>query len=568
MVKGIMKQIIPTLILLWTGTVCLPAQLASRASGTDKPVPVLQNPHFNPQTTYQHAPFRLPVPLKNAASTRYRSEASLPDRYDLREEGLTTPAQDQGSGSAGGNCAAFAVIGSLESSWLKMGFPAFDLSEQNLSGCHGYEWAFGTGSNPYMATAYLSRLSGPVLESQDPYNTSATEFSCDHYSPAAVVPEARWMPSVDPEKLKGLILDYGAIYTTLFMDPSRLDTMNHSYFYDGSETTNHSVLVCGWDDNYSTAGGTGAWIVRNSWDTTWADRGFFYVSYGDSRFADEAAYFPVRWDTDETDTLFLYDRLCVTNIIGYPNEEQAYELARFTAPDAWLITHIGAAVADPNTVLDIKVYTDFSGGILSGLLAGKGDILVREMGYHTISLPVEVEGDFYIRIRRRTENSGTVIPVEQPVDGYADPIVEEDVNWVSTNSTDWVSTNPAGTESGYNLTLRAYAKKAPGPRALFQADKRVACLNADVLYTFLPNREVSSWYWDFGADAVPATATGIGPHAVKYSSEGTKTVRLQVAGPGGADTSIRHGYVRIVPAIDIVLVDKEVEIALGASREL
>jgi C1A family cysteine protease len=562
--NGIMKQIIPFLMLLCLGSVEASAQ-----------VPMRQNPDFQPypgsrrvQTAYQHAPFRLRSDVPETKSDPYKSDAELPLKYDLRDVGLVTAAKYQGNGSAGGNCATFAVTGSLESSWLRMGFSEIDLSEQNLSGCHGYEWAYGTGSNPYIATAYLSRMSGPVLESQDPYNTSATEFFCDQYGPSAFVPEARWLPSMDKETLKGLVMDYGAVYVTIYMDPANLNSGNHSYYYDGSEVTNHSVLLCGWDDNYITDGGTGAWIAKNSWDTAWADQGFFYVSYEDSRFADEAAYFPVRWDLEETDTIFMYDRLCVTNIIGYPNNEEAFGLARFTAPDEMLITHIGVAVADPNTVLDIEIYEDFSSNILSGLLAGKKDILIQQMGYYTLVLPLTVQGDFYVKIRRRTEDAGVVIPIEQPVEGYADPIIEQDVNWVSNNGTDWLSGNPAGEDGGFNLCIRAYAKKLSGPRALFEADIREACLNAGITYTFLENRVVSSWMWDFGEGAAPATANSVGPHTVQYSSEGTKTVQLIVSGPEGSDTLIRHGYVRVSPSIDMVLVDTEVEIGLGGSGDL
>jgi C1A family cysteine protease/PKD repeat protein len=570
-----MKQIIALLILLWPDMVSLFPQPAITGPDNGKPVPMRQNPYFQPynmngppQTAYQHAPFRLPGDQPEASNLPYKSDADLPTRYDLREEGLVTPARDQGNGSTGGNCSFFAVTGSVESSWLKMGFPAADLSEQNMSGCHGYEWDYGTGGNPYIATAYLGRFSGPVMEAQDPYNPSATDFLCDHYPPPAYVPEAHWLPAVDMLTLKGLIRDYGAIYTTMFMEPDRLDTMNHSYYYDGSAATNHSVLVCGWDDDLITGGGTGAWIVKNSWDTTWADHGFFYVSYADTRFADEAAYFPVRWDREETDTLFIFDQLGVTSIIGYPNQEEAYELVRFTAPEEMLVTHIGTAVADPNTVLDLEVYGTFSDGILGDLLAAKEDILIRQMGYHTIEFPLTVNGDFYIMLRRRTEKGGTVIPVEQPLEGYADPLIEQDVNWVSNNGTDWLSTNPEGEDGGYNLTIRAYAKKSSGPRALFNADKREACLHADVTFTYLENRQAGSWSWNFGQDAEPATASGLGPHTVRYSSEGSKTVGLVVSGPGGADTVIRHGYVRILPAIDMVLAETEVEIALGASKDL
>jgi PKD repeat protein len=234
-----------------------------------------------------------------------------------------------------------------------------------------------------------------------------------------------------------------------------------------------------------------------------------------------------------------------------------------------LITHIGVGVADPNTILDIEVYDDFSGNVLGGLLAGREDILIRQMGYYTIELPLAVSGDFYVRVRRRTEGRGVVIPVEQPVNGYADPVIEEDVNWVSPDGTDWLSTNPDGEDAGYNLTIRAYAKKGPGPRALFQSDKREACLGTDVTFTYLVNREAGSWSWDFGQDAEPATAIGAGPHTVQYASQGTKTIRLIVAGPGeDTDTATRHAYVRVTPGIDIVLVESEVAIPLGASEDL
>ena len=264
----------------------------------------------------------------------------------------------------------------------------------------------------------------------------------------------------------------------------------------------------------------------------------------------------------------MYDRLCVTNIIGYPNDKQAFGLARFNAPDEMLITHIGVAVADPNTVLDIEIYEDFSNKMLNGLMASKKDILIRQMGYYTLELPLAVNGDFYIMIRRRTEVIGTVIPIEQPVEGYADPIIESDVNWVSNNGTDWLSTNPDGESSGYNLCIRAYAKMGAGPRALFEADVREACLNADITYTFLENRDVSSWTWDFGDGASPAMANSAGPHTVQYSTEGAKTIQLIVSGPAGVDTVIRYGYVRVSPNINIVLVDSEVEIALGGSADL
>ena len=40
----------------------------------------------------------------------------------------------------------------------------------------------------------------------------------------AGVPEARWLPSVDNETLKGLVMDYGALYTTIYMSPGAVQS--------------------------------------------------------------------------------------------------------------------------------------------------------------------------------------------------------------------------------------------------------------------------------------------------------------------------------------------------------
>ena len=49
---------------------------------------------------------------------------------------------------------------------------------------------------------------------------------------------------------------------------------------------------------------------------------------------------------------------------------------------------------------------------------------------------------------------------------------------------------------------------------------------------------LSDYSWTFGAGALPSTASGIGPHAVRYLAPGNKNVRLIVNNPAGADTTI------------------------------
>jgi hypothetical protein len=73
----------------------------------------------------------------------------LPPHIDWRDEGIITPARDQGSCSA---CWAFAAIGLLEAKAVQAGAPqTIDLSEQYVISCDhdpwwiGHEWAWNEG---------------------------------------------------------------------------------------------------------------------------------------------------------------------------------------------------------------------------------------------------------------------------------------------------------------------------------------------------------------------------------------------------------------------------------------
>ena len=52
----------------------------------------------------------------------------------------------------------------------------------------------------------------------------------------------------------------------------------------------------------------------------------------------------------------------------------------------------------------------------------------------------------------------------------------------------------------------------------------------------------SSWEWDFGEDAVPATASTVGPHQVYYNSPGKKDVSLSI---NGSVTESKLEYVNV-----------------------
>jgi PKD repeat protein len=64
------------------------------------------------------------------------------------------------------------------------------------------------------------------------------------------------------------------------------------------------------------------------------------------------------------------------------------------------------------------------------------------------------------------------------------------------------------------------------PVADFEVNTAMGCLNTAVTFTSVSIGTVDNYFWNFGESATPATATGVGPHSVIYSTEGTKTVSL------------------------------------------
>ncbi len=63
----------------------------------------------------------------------------------------------------------------------------------------------------------------------------------------------------------------------------------------------------------------------------------------------------------------------------------------------------------------------------------------------------------------------------------------------------------------------------------FTCDNKSVCVGEQVLFTNLSAGSVDSdsFLWEFGEGAVPHTAKGFGPHLVKYTESGMKTISLQ-----------------------------------------
>jgi hypothetical protein len=98
----------------------------------------------------------------------------------------------------------------------------------------------------------------------------------------------------------------------------------------------------------------------------------------------------------------------------------------------------------------------------------------------------------------------------------------------------------------------------------FIASVETLCVGDQVTFTDA-STGVTTWDWDFGVDATPATITGVGPHVVTYTTPGVKTITL--TGDGGATFTL-DVTVNALPTAPIISADGPTTICAGESVNL
>jgi len=505
---------------------------------------------------------------------RTKSGQQLPSRYDLREEGHVTPVKDQGQF---GTCWAFSSIGAIESRWKRLEDEVVDLSEKNMVTCNGYAYGPDDGGNIYMASAYLTRLQGPLPEEDDPYGNLTDTSTCWTYGdPPAYIPEVRFLPK-DQDEVKRAIMNYGAISTSMYVDENGnyYNPSDFTWYYNGNEISNHGILIVGWDDNKLVTGGTeipdtrGAWIIKNSWGTNFGEAGYFYLAYDDTEVLTSNGFYPFKENVENIDSLHHYDRLGMVSSLGN-GRETIYGITRFELQEGESLQKIGTFVSSYGAEVGISIYGgfDYQAGEPTDLLTSLPNRQVIYPGYHTFDLASEATGEIYVKVRYHTPDYGYPLPVELAIDGYSNPAIQTSgTNWYSHNGQDWFAMGSDTEQSPYDLTIRAYTKKST-PVAAFESERTYYCLGESITFRDRSSGDIDTYKWDFGSAADPQQANGAGPHQVNYSSSGTKTIRLEVEGPEGQDSTIKRDYVVVSQDLHIFFGDSIRKAPLGDTVDL
>lgn len=303
---------------------------------------------------------------------------SYPAKFDPRPAGVSG-ARHQYLGS----CWAYSALAAAESNLIKKGYTdsSIDLSEfqliyfmnhENIDPLGNYTKdtkdsgktmteLFNQGGSPKAAVSFLSKWTGPVLESQAPVIRTALpgggwvdeedQMNAVVLGQELCADSSQWHfkgakycdYDVDHiDNIKELITNYGGVSMCYYDDgkhysytcPGEGEDANYYFAYKAA--ANHAVEIVGWDDNYSKENfkhaGTeklpeadGAWLVKNSWaevripdpyvyNEAYKSSGYFWLSYYDKTICEIIAV-----DYDSKDTyanMYAYDGGNMVNLSG------------------------------------------------------------------------------------------------------------------------------------------------------------------------------------------------------------------------------------------------------------
>lgn len=391
--------------------------------------------------------------------------------YDLRTLGKVTSVKDQ---SSSGSCWAFATYSSLESKLLTG--ENRDFSENNLKNNSGFDFGPNDGGNQFMSTAYLVRWAGPINESDDPYNPSSTT-SPTNLQRQKYVQNVDWLAGrdnyLDNNFIKDALIQYGAVYTSFYYENTAFNDVYDTYYNSYNwNSANHAVTIVGWDDNFdknkfrdswngAVPPGNGAFIVKNSWGTSWGNNGFFYVSYYDKDFAmHESAVFNGVEPTTKYKSIYQYDSLGMVDSYGWQTTNTAWMSNVFTASTSENLSAVSFYTAAPDSSYEVYVCSNYTGiNDLASSRILKASGTISQMGYHTVKLnsevPLTATKKFAIIIKITTPGYGWPIPIEIAYSGYSSKATASlGQSYVSSAGSSWYDL--ASQYSTANVCIKAF----------------------------------------------------------------------------------------------------------------
>jgi KDEL-tailed cysteine endopeptidase len=204
------------------------------------------------------------------------SATGAPASVDWRNKGAVTSVKDQGQC---GSCWTFSATGAIEGAWAIAKGDLVDLSEQELVDCAtGISYGSHGCNGGQMEGAFKFVIeNGQCSLSSYPY--TAKDGTCQKCSSVAHITSCSDVKPNDQVSLKAAVAQQ-PVAVAIEADTRYFQSYSSGILTSSSCGTSldHGVLTVG----YGEENGQKYWLVKNSWGTTWGDKGYVKIARSDS----------------------------------------------------------------------------------------------------------------------------------------------------------------------------------------------------------------------------------------------------------------------------------------------
>jgi len=446
--------------------------------------------------------------------------ATNPVSYDLRPEMPAVRDQDPF-----GTCWTFSAMAAAESNLIHekviLTKDSADLSEWYLA-YYGYNDEsnelpaftypssleyYNAGGDDWRSAAILTRGTGFLEGSSAAYPASAAAaYAPDVQARKYKLNNVLYLGNLGEREVrlkdarintvKEAIMEYGAVSIGIYQgsDELYLNPTTKAYYIGTTENSpNHAVTIVGWDDDYATSNfnasprptENGAWIVRNSWGSSWGASGHYYVSYQEGSLNDGVVYDTVA--APDKEKIYQYDPLGLCRFVTYESADPVWFANIFTASRNEKINSVSFYTSHANSTCTVKIYKDCGSDPTGGALAAQKSVTVAAPGYNTVELDEEIDvlknRKFSVVVSvalpeptsssrnnaggsasRTTVLSSPAIPVEYPITDYSEKAdASAGQSFISSDGIEWKDLTE---ESGYgnaNVCIKAFGTSEHDP---------------------------------------------------------------------------------------------------------
>jgi C1A family cysteine protease len=202
--------------------------------------------------------------------------SGAPSTIDWRTKGAVTSVKDQGQC---GSCWSFSSTGAVEGAWAISKGQLTDFSEQELVDCAtGISYGSHGCNGGQMEGAFKFVIeNGQCTLSSYPY--TAKDGTCQKCSAVAHISSCSDVKPNDQLSLKAAVAQQ-PVAVAIEADTRYFQSYSGGILDSASCGTSldHGVLAVG----YGEENGQKYWLVKNSWGTTWGDKGYVKIARSDS----------------------------------------------------------------------------------------------------------------------------------------------------------------------------------------------------------------------------------------------------------------------------------------------